>query len=291
MFAPGLANFFSSVEQETPAQVALLKSIEPRLVAITNRTNLKGYVAAMTGDGNATEDITNSAKSLIGDNDSARLSVLGITYGFIALAGLLGVIAAIGNIPRLSMGSAGLGFFAIFLCWINFSIHFPVSVMVSDLCYDLKVTTLDGIISNRTAAIRNPIAAINLVVHCPNVNNSIRTYGWAQQLINESMVSQNNIVILSGGNLTLNDSINYNLLENQINELGLIQQDVVFVRDCRWMEFVFDPVSDPICGDNLTGLVYIWASSFVHSILLIPFVILAIVGFKRFTKVDAGAFF
>lgn len=36
-----------------------------------------------------------------------------------------------------------------------------------------------------------------------------------------------------------------------------------------------------------TGLVYIWAVSFTQSLLLIPFIVLAIVGFKRFSKMDA----
>jgi len=290
-FAPGLNNFFANVEAGTPDQAALLRSIEPRLLSVTNRTNLKGYVSALTGDANQTEASTESAKSVIGSNDAIRLSVLGITYGIIALAGLLGVIAAIANIPRLSMLAAGFGFFAFFLCWLNLAIHFPVSVMVSDLCYDIKVKTLDGIIQTRTDRISNPDGAINLLIHCPNVNNSIRTYGWAQQLINESMVAQVALLTADGGNLTLNDSLEYNRLESQINFLAVIQQDVLFIRDCRWLEYTLNPIADDICDKYLNGLIYIWGVSVTHSLLLIPFIVLAIVGFKRFTKVDAGAFF
>lgn len=56
---------------------------------------------------------------------------------------------------------------------------------------------------------------------------SIRTYGWAQQLINESIDAQNNLWIVSGGNLTANDSIEYNRLEAQKNTLALIQQVIL----------------------------------------------------------------
>jgi len=188
------------------------------------------------------------------------------------------------------MFAANLTFLTMFVVWVNFAVHFPASVAMSDVCYDVVVSPLEAKIEQRIAD-GGKYGGLDFVLHCPDYNNTLLTNDWAIELINDTMTQQNNTLQQPNGTLTQNDTDIYNQLQSQIDELANIQADTLFAGQCRWLLYVFAPLQNSLCGSTLTGLVIVWACSFVQSIFLIFFTILAIMGFKRFSAQEDDGFF
>jgi len=192
----------------------------------------------------------------------------------------------------MSMITAYVGFFGIFLLWINLALHLPVSVVFADLCYDISTVTVDARLQERidNLGANYSNSVLNGICYCPSFSNVNNTYAYALDLQQQLEMQQQEITNQSVINAT--DAALYYHLQAQINRLGDVEQDALYVRDCRWLLNVLEPIRNEMCGERLSGAVLIWAASFVLSVLLIPLVVAGIMGYKRFSSavVDDGFF-
>jgi len=289
-FEPGFTAFFNQASSEAQMQSNLITSVFPRLQNITARTSNVAAVADFDNDGHLTTDQALAGKTYIVGNDIFRLAILGVSYALVAIVSLMGAVAAIFNLPKVSMFAANLGFLTMFVVWVNFAVHFPASVAMSDVCYDVIVSPLEAKIEQRIAD-GGQYGGLDFVLHCPDYNNTLLTNAWANDLIIENIMLQDMAVNNTNGTVTENETLTYNLLELQIDELANIQADLLFAGQCRWLLYVFAPLQTSLCGSTLTGLVIVWASSFVQSLFLIFFILLAIMGYKRFSSQEDDGFF
>lgn len=106
-----------------------------------------------------------------------------------------------------------LGFFAMFLVWFSFSVHFPISVIVADLCYDIEVVSLlswcllfflltpssffvflkysinqrliDRVNMNGT------YGALDDIAHCTDFNNTLESIIYTKSLENQTLIAIN----------------------------------------------------------------------------------------------------
>jgi len=289
-FEPGFTEFFNQASSEAQKQSDLIESIFPRLQNITARTSNVQAVGDFDNDGHITTDRVLAGKTYIVGNDIFRIAILGVSYALVAIVSILGGVAAIFNLPKVSMFAANLSFLTMFVVWVNFAVHFPASVAMSDVCYDVVVSPLEAKIEQRIAD-GGQYGGLDFVLHCPDYNSTLGTNAWANQLIIESIIKQDMAVNNTNGTITQNETMTYNFLEFQIEELANVQADTLFAGQCRWLLYVFAPLQTSLCGSTLTGLVIVWACSFVQSIFMIIFTFLAIMGYKRFSSQEDDGFF
>jgi len=293
MFAPGINTLTSHVEEEAHKQSELLGSIEPRLQAINeNRTNLRGYVAALSRGKTDTIDNSESGRQYVSDNDLYRLLILGFCYAFILVSVLLSLVAAIFNMSSPAMIAAFIGFFSIFMVWFVLAVHFPVSVVVADMCNDIVEFTIEARVEEIQMDQGSHYADSGMddICWCPNWGHGNRTYFWAEELKQEAITRQEELLNATEP-LNSTEIAEFDRLQQQIATLEEIQVDTLYVRDCRWLLPSLNPLRDSVCSQNLSGAVLIWATAFVLSIMLIPWTIMNIMGFKRFPVfVDDGFF-
>jgi len=292
-FDPGLKTFFDNLQNESEIQATIIESIQPRLLEVDyNQTMLKGFVAAVNYTASTTVQDGQKGRNYLTETDSGRLAILGLSFGCVIIAILTGCIAAIFNLPKLSMITAFLSFFGIFLLWINVALHLPVSMVVADVCYDTIDVTIQVRLAERITdqGTNYSNSALDGICYCGGWDNLNKTYGYAEDLRLQYLEQQQGIENQSS--ISQNDIQTYYDLQSKIDILESVEEDSLYVRDCDWLLAVFDPVQDKMCGEQLSGIVLIWASSFVLSILLIPYTIFAIMGFKRFSRVvvDDGFF-
>jgi len=291
LFAPGLDHFFTKVSNESQSENDIITSILPRLNDVNaNQTYYKGYVSALDRDGNDTLNKGSNGENFIVKNDSARVSLLGISLGIVGIAIVLALAAIMCNLSLVSMIMAYVGFFAMFMLWVNIAVHFPVIVAISDLCYDSINYTIPNRLDDRNNSYGLDYGTIGDIMACANWNNTNRTYGFAISLKQDAISQQE--FILNQTTLTANDTATYEELQANIEILEAVEADCLYLRNCLWILRVLDkPTTNEICGQRLNGIVIIWASSFVLSLLLIPYTIFGIMGYKRFGKPKDEGFF
>jgi len=270
----------NTVDSEAKIQSGYLESIEPVLDNLSNYTSLKHYVHSVTEEGTTTTNNADNGRRYLANNDVYRLLVLGFGWGLMCLCVALGLVASFLRTSKISMLAGLLSFLAILLMWIIIALHFPISVLVADVCYDAEVYTIEQRLQDRINTQGNNYEAIDSILHCPRWNITMETIGWADQLYNDTEKQ------LSTANAT-----EAAILTQQLQQLNQTIQTLFYVRDCNWTLTVFDQVKDSMCGKQLTGLVILWATAFVISLLMIGWTVLGIVGAKRLpVLVDEGFF-
>ncbi len=150
-FQPALTDFFNTASTQAVTERARIESAQPVLLQINyNLTLLREYsitlfslrflryVATFNRDGNTTTNHAATGQTSVGDNNTWRLVGLGFTYGVVGLIVLLTFGAIIFKKPKVSLAAALLGFFAMFLTWISFGLHFSFSVVTADFCYGIQ---------------------------------------------------------------------------------------------------------------------------------------------------------
>jgi len=291
LFAPGINVLATQVETEGQKESDLVKGIEPRLQAISeNRTDLRGYVHALSHQYQETLDKSEAGRNYVANNDLYRLLILGFCYAIILVSILLTIIAAIFNMSTPAMISAFIGIFSFFMVWFVLAVHFPVSVLVSDFCNDVVQVTVEARVDElgKDQGEIYSTSGMNDLCFCASWHHANDTFYWAEELKQEAEQRQEQILNSTSPS---NSSSEYNMLTQEIQTLDLIQIDTLYVRDCRWLLPALNPLKNSVCGDNLSGVVLIWATSFVLSVFLIPWIIMNIMGFKRFPVfVDDGFF-
>jgi len=185
---------------------------------------------------------------------------------------------------------AYVSFFAIFGLWVNIAVHFPVSIAISDVCYDAIDYGIENRLNDRNNSLGQNYGVLSDIMDCASWNNSNRTYGYALELQQTAMSEQQ--AILNQSVISANDSERYAQLQAQIEILEGVEVDSLYVRNCQWILTVLDqPITNEICGSRLNGIVIVWAASFVLSLLLIPYTVFGIMGYKRFGKPKDEGFF
>jgi len=267
----------------------IIESIEPRLYQVDtlNQTAYKGYVPALTRDGPKTQTEAERGQDYIADNDLFRLLILGFTDAFVLLALGVGIVSAIISRGTPSMAAAFLGFFSIFMTWFNLALHLPISVVVADLCYDSLNYGIEARLIDRDNSLGNNYGVLSEIATCASWVNSNSTFYWIDELKTEAIQQQEQMRNSSNFNTTA-----YNQLQANIDILESAQLDTLYVRQCRWMIPALSPLqTTDICSQKLEGVVIVWATSFVVGVLMIPFTVLSIMGYKRFPKqLDDGFF-
>jgi hypothetical protein len=187
-------------------------------------------------------------------------------------------------IPKLTLLSAGLlGFFAMFLTWMNFGLHFPFSVVVADFCYDVDEYTIDRRLQDRIN-MDGTYGGLNDLLQCADFWNANDTYQYTQELQVELLLKIN----------TTQDATEKSTYETQYETLSSVQPVILDVRNCVWVKSVFDPYKNSVCGSELyvlssvithsyrTGLVMVWATNFVLCVVLIPHVVFSLRAYTVF---------
>jgi len=264
----------------------LAVSIQPRLEQINaNRTALRGFVPFVARIGGDTTDAAKNTKSYIAENNLWRVVLLGFTWTLVLVTCIMLVTASLTNIAKLSMMAAFVGFITMFMLWVTMALHFSLSMVLADFCYDIVEFPLEGRVQERADSQGLNYGGMDDICSCPGSNGwkfVNETYGFALELENDTMTQLKT---------TPQNSTEYVALLNNIPLLQQIQADCVYLRDCRWILPALQPLGKNMCGKFLEGAVAVWATSFVIWLLMIPFVILGILGFKRFPVfVDEGFF-
>jgi len=280
-FAPLIDNFVDNLQDRAQVQYDLIAPIYPALLEVNETETLRYEPADIVNAGaNNTLKNADNGESYIRDNNLYRLIIFGFVIGFLCLVVILGTAGAIFNVHGLSLFVGLFSFFVLFLVWVNISIHFSLSVVVADVCYDVYDYTIPRRMDDRYND-NGTYGGLNDFIRCVSFDNTQITIGLAQELMQQNIDYLN-----STTNSTLAAQYQYNidLMNSTIYRLN----DVL---NCTWVETVFTPIQSEMCDKNLTGVIYVWASSFVLSILLIPMIILNIMGWKRFRRQDGGGFF
>jgi len=292
-FAGAINLFVNQLDTEAQKEKTVIESIQPRLDQVNyNRTELRAFVDLVTSGGASTIQNSETGKTYLSDNELYRLLILGFTYAFALLAIVMGVVSAIFSQGRISIATAFLCFWCIFMFWFNISIHFTGSVLMADLCYDIVEVTIEVRLQERIDSQGKDYGGIDSILHCIDWTNTQRTYEWADELIGDA--TNSSLLILQksiNGTATVNDTANYNKMQSDIMLLQGTELDILYVRDCRWLLPVFEPIQPQICGSQLSGIIIIWATSFVCSLLFIIQTVFQVMGLKRFPKSNSDTGF
>jgi len=281
-FQPAMTNFFNSVYQESITEKARIDLFQPIFDSINyNLTQSMGFVAALNSYGQITINSALNGKNDVGDNNIWRLVILGITYGVVGIIIILSNLGIILKNGKLSLAAGIIGFLAMFLTWINFGIHFPFSVVVADMCYDIEEYGIQQRLDDRLATNGTNYGGLNDLLACPSWRDSFLTYEY-------TFVLENNIQIEIDGTSNETQISEY---QSQINLLTAIRPIAYNLTECEWIVDVLNPYGNLMCGNYLNGLVIIWASNFVIFVFLIPYTVFAIKGYRILDGKDRDGFF
>jgi len=281
-FQPAMTDLFNKAAQEAQTQRARLESAEPVFDEINlNLTLLRGYVPVFNDDGKVTTDNVGKGQTSVGNNNQYRLIGLGFTYAFVGLIVVLTIVAMIFKLGKVSLAAGLLGFFAMFLTWISFGLHFSFSVVSADLCFDTASYTITRRISDYVAANGTNYGGLNDLLHCPRWRDADLSYQYTFELQVDLEQQQN----------ATSDPNTIAALQVKIDNLAALQPVIKDARDCVWIESVFAPFADNVCNSYLTGLVMVWATNFIISVVLIPHTVFSIRGFLAYSGENKDGFF
>jgi hypothetical protein len=280
-FNPAIDNFANQVQVEAVNESALISSIKPLLDSIDlNGTQSKGFVTDLNQDANLTTNAANEGKTYLNDINLYREILLGFTWAVVLICIILASIGTFGDYGTPSLVAGYISFFGIFLIWFSFSVNFSLSVVMSDLCYDVEVYSIESCLENRVQT-NGSYGVLGEICHCTNFVSTENTLIWTKYL--ESQVEQQI-------NSTTNQTELF-ILNEQLAELQIIAGDLVYLKNCTWLISVFEPIGNTMCYNNMNGLVLLWGSCAALAFLMIPFTILSIMGYKRFMKDSDYGFF
>jgi len=195
---------------------------------------------------------------------------------------IIGAVAAIFSLGKPSMAAAFLAFFCIFLTWFNLGLHLPLSAAVSDFCYDVFDYGIEQRLTDLDVTKGTNYGGLDDILKCPRWDLCNITFEYARELRQQQQEGQNM-------STTTQQSAQY---QANIDILDNLLVEVLYLKQCRWLINVFEPLkSRGFCEIKFGGVVAIWASSFVISLLMIPFAIASIMGFKRFPRAEDDGFF
>jgi len=290
-FAPGVAPFLNTIDKAADKQADLLDTIPKRLSAIDpNGTALRPFVENLSkGDGKTTRDHRTKSVNWFNQGELLRTLLLAFTWSFVFSCMVVGLLAIFLNNAKTSMCTAFLAFLCMFMVWWSLALVFPVSVGVSDFCYDLQVYTIERRMEDFRETKGEAYKGFNEVLWCPSFNRTTRTLEYVEDL--RFQRTQVMAAMLNSSSGTPYNKTKYDTLASQVDELDDIAEDVVYVKNCAYVIPAYNSnLNSDVCGPNLQGLVTIWATMFALFILLAPLAVLGILGYKRLEIEGAGYF-
>jgi len=165
---------------------------------------------------------------------------------------------------RVLWTAASAGALGMFFMWFVFALHFPISAVVSDMCYDISVYTIPKRLQDRVNN-NGTFGGLNSITMCPSFVSSNDALTLVTTLINQYSNPPNQTVL---------------------SILNITKIECEEVKMCDWLISAWEPLENDVCGKPFTGLVLIWVGCVINSILLIPLTVLSIIGSKRFQTTE-----
>eukprot|EP01119_Soliformovum_irregulare_P012468 TRINITY_DN3243_c0_g1_i1.p1 TRINITY_DN3243_c0_g1~~TRINITY_DN3243_c0_g1_i1.p1 ORF type:complete len:441 (+),score=59.26 TRINITY_DN3243_c0_g1_i1:201-1523(+) len=282
MFQPAVDTLSQSVRDNSPKQENILSTVVSRLYAINpNASALWQPLGRLSPDYvSNTKSASDTGTNYLQQITLYRLLLLGFTFGMVLVVVVLGVISTIFRWAKPIMCSGLVGFFVIMMLWFNLGTHFVFSVTLADLCNDMNGVGIPQRLADRTLNMGQNYSNSGLseLCFCPGWLNCEKTYNLTLIFYGRISTQRDNL-----DQSDPNYAQNYNNLTMQLQNVAGIQTDLYYARDCLWINDVFAPMHNQ-CDSPVQGVIMVWATSFVLSVLLIVWIVSMILGYKRFQE-------
>jgi len=224
---------------------------------------------------------TNNSLGLVSGLNLSRTVVMGFGYVIIMIIMIVGLMGAFTKNGTLALVTAigtciGMGFI-----WLSYGIHFPLNVMVADIC----------ILINDTESGTDDLSVMDYFLHCfGNDTTNDTIYGadviainnivtYLTQARNDSQTRLNMIA-----NSTTNASSGFTAEEQNLAEILNYTSTIKNLLSCPYVSATFDEstIKAALCYSMVEALYKLWASQLAIGFLLGLATANAILGIKRF---------